>query len=239
MSVRSALAGLSLLLTLGTAAAGDLAAFNDAIETFSVHHRMAIAHLRAGKIDMANAEMANMSDAWGHIVERFGKNRPAEFTDNALYVTTFVDVPTRIVGADLMLMMRRPDLARAALVAIREQLSTMRRASGVEILADAILDANVVMVALGDFQDHPPEWTPATVAAIAAKTQAYGAAVRRCDEIAPQEVRQLQEFRRLVDGITAVLAAMSEAVAAHDDDRVGRLLDELQVFDRLLAFHYG
>jgi hypothetical protein len=241
MPARSLLAAvLSLAIGTGTAGADELAEFHGAVETFSSHNRVAIGYLRTGNVELASAEIDSMREAWGALMERFGKDRPPEFRDNPRYVTTLVDVPTRLVGVSLMLTMGRTDLAGGALVSVRKELSELRRASGIEILADCILDANATMDKLIVFSDRPPEWSsPSAVAEFSHAAEAYGASVRRCDAMAPGDVRSLPEFRRLVDGITASLAQMPAAVTTRDGDLVHRLLIELRSFDNLLAFRYG
>ncbi|MDQ2078950.1 hypothetical protein RA307_02055 [Xanthobacteraceae bacterium Astr-EGSB] len=241
MPARPVLAAvISLAICAGGASAGDLAQFHDAVETFSAHNRVAIGYLRTGNVELASAEIAAMREAWGTVVERFGNDRPPEFRDNPRYVTALVDVPTRLVGVSLMLTMGRTDLAGGALVSVRKELSELRRTSGIEILADCILDANAAMDRLIAFRDQPPDWTsPDAITDLSAAAEAYGSGVRRCDAMAPDDVRHLPEFRRLVDGVAASLAQMPAAVAARDGDLVHRLLIELQSFDNLLAFRYG
>jgi hypothetical protein len=241
MSARTLLAALlASSLTAAIAMADDLSDFNAAIETFSAHNRVAIGYLRTGNGELAAAEIDMMRDAWSTVVERFGKERPDAFRDNPHYVNAFVDVPTRLVGVNLMLMMGRTDLAGSALNAVRKELSQLRRASGVEVLADGILDANAAMDRLFVFRDQPPDWNaPTAVAELDAAADAYGAAVRRCDAMATPELKTLPEFRRLIDGVAASLAFMPKAIASRDGDLLHRLLIELRSFDNLLAFRYG
>ncbi len=232
----------SALLLLGASAAraDDLALFNAAVEEFAAHNRAAIGYLRSDNTDGALVELNHMKDFWGSFAERFGGNRPAPFRDNKLYVTMLVDVPTRIVTALIMVNFGRPEIARGSLQGIREEMSAVRRASGVEVLADCVLDANTAMKALRTVADAPPDWDkPETAADIAAKADAYGAAVKRCDGMAAESVRADPEFRPLVDGIAASLAAVPKAVAARDGDLLHRIINELQEFDDLLAFRYG
>jgi hypothetical protein len=241
MSARALLAALvASSLTAAVAMADDLSDFNAAVETFSAHNRVAIGYLRTGNVELAAAEIDVMREAWSTVVERFGKERPAEFRDNPHYVNTFVDVPTRLVGVNLMLMMGRTDLAGTALSAVRKELSDLRRASGVAVLADGILDANAAMDRLFVFRDHPPDWTmPRAVAELGAAADAYGAAVRRCDVMATEDLKAQPEFRRLIDGVAASLALMPKAITSRDGDLLHRLLIELRSFDNLLAFRYG
>ncbi len=237
---RTGLAAVALLASLASARADDLALFNAAMEDVASHNRVAIGYLRNENLDLAVVELDRMKDSWGAFAERFSGNRPEPFRDNKLYVTMLVDVPTRIVTAMIMINFGRPDVARNSLEAIREEMSAVRRASHVEVLADCVLDAHAALEALSLYRDKVPDWDdPAILSDIGAKANAYGAEVKRCDEVASDSVRGNAEFRRLVDGIAASLAFVPRAVAEHDRDLLYRVIIELRSFDNLLAFRYG
>ncbi len=230
---------VALLVATGPMLADDLAGFNAAIEDVASHSRAALGYLHNRNGDLAAVELERMRDAWGAFAERFGRDRPERFRANARYVTMLVDVPTRIVAATIMINFGRPDVAAGSLHAIRQELSAVRRGSGVELLADCVLDANAAMEALVVYQDAPPDWDrPAAVTDFAQKAAAYGAAVTRCDAMAPA-LSESREFRRLVDGVAAALAFVPKAIAARDDDLIRRVIIELQSFDNLLALRYG
>jgi len=230
---------VALLVATGPMLADDLAGFNAAIEDVASHSRAALGYLHNRNGDLAAVELERMRDAWGAFAERFGRDRPERFRANARYVTMLVDVPTRIVAATIMINFGRPDVAAGSLHAIRQGLSAVRRGSGVELLADCVLDANAAMEALVVYQDAPPDWDrPAAVTDFAQKAAAYGAAVTRCDAMAPA-LSESREFRRLVDGVAAALAFVPKAIAARDDDLIRRVIIELQSFDNLLALRYG
>jgi len=234
------MAGVALLAGLGGARADDLALFNAAVEDVASHNRVAIGYLRNENLDLAVVELDRMKDSWGAFAERFSGNRPEPFRDNKLYVTMLVDVPTRIVTAMIMINFGRPDVARNSLEAIREEISAVRRASHVEVLADCVLDSHAAIEAFSLYRDTVPDWNePATLSDIAAKADAYGTTVKRCDAMASEAVRGNPEFRRLVDGIAASLALVPKAVADHDRDLLYRVIIELRSFDNLLAFRYG
>jgi hypothetical protein len=231
----------AVLLVGGHAAsADDLTLFNAAMEDVASHNRIAIGYLRNENVDLAVVELEQMKDAWSAFAERFSRDRPEPFRDNKLYVTMLVDVPTRIVTANIMINFGRPDIARSSLQAIREEISAVRRESGVAVLADCVLDANVAMEALYVYRDHAPDWDDAAAASdIVAKADAYAAAVKRCDAMAAESVRADPEFRRLIDGVAASLAFVPKAIAARDRDLLFRVIIELRSFDNLLAFRYG
>src|SRR5262249_11320012 len=194
-------ASVALLAGLGAARADDLALFNAAMEDVAAHNRVAIGYLRNENLELAVVEIERMKESWGAFAEKFSGDRPAPFRDNKLYVTMLVDVPTRIVTAMIMINFGRPDIARTSLQAIREEMSAVRRESGVEVLADCVLDSNAAMEALSVYRDKVPDWNqPADARDIAAKADAYGAVIKRCDAMAPEAVRGNPEFRRLIDG---------------------------------------
>src|SRR5262249_31323560 len=131
------------------------------------------------------------------------------------------------------------DIARNALQAICEEIAAVRRASGVEVLADCVLDANAAMDALFVHRDSPDRGQPATASDIAAQADGHGAAEQRCGGMAGASLRADAEFRRLVDGVATSLAFVPQAIAARDGDVLHRVIVELRSFDNLLAFRYG
>jgi hypothetical protein len=236
MGRRLATAAIVALAWTGIARADDLAPFNAAIENAAAHNRVALSYLRTENTDLATIELEQMKEAWAAMAERFAGNRPAPFRDSELFNVALVDVPTRIVGAFIMINFGRPDIAAQSLQAIREELSAMRRAAGVEVLADRILDANVAFADLAGPRDSTPDWEHVDYGA---KSERYRTALARCDAMADPDTRKSPEFRRLVDGATAGLALIPETVRDRDGDRLHRILIELRAFDHLLTFHYG
>jgi hypothetical protein len=231
---------VGLWLGAGAAAAEGLDDFNRAVEAFSSHHRVVLAYLRTGNLDLAAVELERMNAAWQVVTERFGANRPAEIADQALYIATLTDISTRIIAAHLVMGLGRPDVAHDALNEARNVLARLRRASGVAVLADCVLDANAAMTKLIAFDAKAPDWADAAARQeVLATAAAHGEQLRRCNEMAPASVRLNPEFRRLIDGALASLDRVPEAVAASDGDLLHRLLIELQSFDRLLSFRFG
>jgi hypothetical protein len=230
---------LGLWLGAAAARADGLDQFNATVEAFSSHHRVALAYLRTGNLDLATVELERLHAAWQVVVERFGNRRPAEITDQALYTSTLTDISTRIIAVHLVMSLGRPDVAHDALSEARQALARLRRASGIAVLADCVLDANATMTSLAVFDRNPPDWSEDARREILGKAEALAGELRRCNEMAPASVRLNPEFRRLVDGALASLARVPDAVAANDGDLLHRLLIELQSFDRLLSFRFG
>jgi hypothetical protein len=229
-----------LLAAAQVSRADDLALFNAAMEDVAAHNRSAIGHLRDAEADLAVAELDQMKNAWSAFAERFGRDRPEKFRDNPLYVTMLVDVPTRIVTAMIMINFGRPDIATNSLQGIRQEVSTVRRASGAEVLADCLLDADAAIEALAFYRDHSPDWDKAETAAdITAKADAFGAAVKRCDAMADAARRANPDFRHLVDSIAGSLAYVPKAVGERDGDLLDRVIGELRSLDSLLMSRYG
>jgi hypothetical protein len=212
------------------ARADDLEDFNRAVEAAMSHHRVAAGYLRTGNIDLATLELDGLREAWAKVSTL---PKPTAFRDRERYTATMLGVAAQLIGTRLVLNMGRADVARESLDKIRRQLSDLRRDSGVTVLADCVLDANVSMDALFA-HDADPDWE-----SVSAGAESYSGTLKRCDGMAPPAIRNHAEFRRLIDGALASLAQFPKTVDARDRDLLHRLLIELRAFDHLLAFRYG
>lgn len=228
------LLALLLLVAAAPAHADDLADFNAAVETASAHNRVAIGYLRTGNTDLAALEVDRLREAWGRVSAH---KRPEVFKDGTLYVTVMTDIATRLISADMMLNMGKPDVARQALIGIRDNLYNLRKSAGIVVLADCVRDANAEMDALMVFNDRALDLGK-SAADLAAKAKQYDATLARCDGIAGP-AKSEPEFRRLVDGAKASLALIPKAIETRDVGLVHRVLIELRSFDNLLAFRFG
>jgi hypothetical protein len=240
MWVRSLIAAtLGLCLATVPVASGELDDFNAAVEGFSSNHRVALFYLRTGNIDLAAVELDRMREAWSVVVDRFSQP-PAPITDRVLYTVTLTDMATRMIGVRMVLDMGRPDVAAGALGEMRGILARLRQSSGIVVLADCVLDANNAMDALFGLRNARLDAAdPQSGNDILVQATRYGDELKRCETIASPRIRANPEFRRLVDGALAGLAGLPDAVARRDSELLGRLLDELRAFDRLLAFRFG
>ena len=227
---RALAAWLMLAFASLPARADDLADFNRAVEAAMRHHRVAAGYLRTENIDLAVLEIDGLREAWAKVA---ALPRPAAFRDQEKYTAAMLDIAARLIGTTLVLNLGRTDVARESLAAVRQVLSQLRRANGVVVLADCVLDANVAMDALFA-HDTQPDWE-----SVAAGAESYRATLQRCDGMAPPGVRGHAEFRRLIEGAIASLTQVPRAVETRDRDLLHRLLIELRSFDHLLAFRYG
>ena len=230
------IAALSLLIFSAAALADELSDFNAAVERAASHQRVAIAYLRTGNIDLAALEIDRLRQAWAAVTSL---KRPAALNrDPQLYTTTMVDVATRLVGVSIVMDSGRAENARQGLQAIRAQLTTLRRANGVEVLADCIAEANATMDRLMAFNDEALDWNKQGEA-VAQSGTAYRTQIDRCDAMADETIRAAPELRRLVDGMRNSLSQFPKAIAERDTGLLRRLLGEMRSFDNLLAFRYG
>jgi hypothetical protein len=162
-------------------------------------------------------------------------NRPNVFEGNPHYSNLFTAVNARLVGVDLMLktgrlMPREPGSTQSG-----KDFYDLRKASGVVVLADACATRMPPWDALMVYNDRALDWSePGTDAGIASKASAYGTVLDRCDSTASESVRQMPEFRRLIDGAKASLELIPKAIATRDADLLHRVLIELRSFDNLL-----
>jgi hypothetical protein len=241
--MHASIARIAVLLTLALSAsaqAGELDDFNVAVEQAAAHQRVAIGYLRTGNIELAALEIERMRAAWGTVSARFGRPPPALARDPQLYTTTMLDVATRLVAASIMIDSGRPEAAQNSLNAIRAELTQLRKANGIVVLADCIGDANAMMDRLMIYNDTALDWsTPQTSSSIAAQASAYRVQLDGCDAMAAKPIKDRPEFRRLIDGAKASLAQIPQAIGGRDTGLLHRLLIELRSFDNLLAFRFG
>jgi len=231
---------LAFVLTAGPAKADDLADFNAAVETAESHNRVAIEYLRTGNIDLASLEIDRLRASWAKLNEQFAGKRPAIFDGNKYYVVAMTDIATRLVTADMMLNISHPDVARQALLAIRNDLYKLRKSASITVLADCVYDANAAMDALMGYNDRELDWSKPEIGRdVASAATSYGSLLNRCDGIASATVRQNPEFRRLVDGAKASLTLIPKAITTRDSNLLHRVLIELRSFDTLLSFRFG
>jgi hypothetical protein len=237
---RAATLCIALLMSAGTAMAGDLADFNSAVEQASAHNRVAIGYLRTGNTDLAAIEFDRLRAAWGKVSTRFAGKRPDAFAGDALYVAVMTDIATRLVTADMMLNSGRPEVARQSLEGIREDLYNLRQSAGIVVLADCVRDAGTALDALMAYNAPKVDLgKPETRFGIASAAGAYRHELDRCDAMANEAVRKDADFRRLVDGAKNGLVPLPHALETRDANQLHRILIELRSFDNLLAFRFG
>jgi hypothetical protein len=196
--------------------------------------------LRDGGVERASFEIGRMREAWSALASRFGQPPAAVAKDLQLYRNTMVDVSTRLVTATLMLTVGRPHISRDALIAIRDELSQLRQANGIVVLADCVRDANAAMATLASLGESDMDWSdPSRRVEIDRQASAYRNALERCENLADVSTRREPEFRRLIDDATTELETFAKALAARDRDLLRRSLIELRSIDQLLTDRFG
>lgn len=233
--MRAVQALLMLFLLTTAASADDLADFSAAIGDVGTQNRAAIGALQSGNTELAELELDRLRMTWRLVSER---KRPALFKDSELYTTVMTDVATRLVSADMMLKFGRPDIARNALLGIRDNLYDLRKSGGIVVLADCVRDANSAMEVLAAYEDRAPDVVKGDTADLTGKAEHYSETLARCDAVAGP-VRDAAAFRHLIDEAKANLALLSEALAARDAGLLRRALNELRSLDALLALRFG
>ena len=233
--MRAAQALLMLFLLAAAAAFAADDDFSAAIDAVGKQNRAAIGALENRNVELAELELDRLRAAWRQVSER---KRPDAFKNSALYTTVMTDVATRLISADMMLKFGRPDVARTALLGIRDNLYDLRKSAGIVVLADCVRDANSAMEALAAFEEHAPDVVKGDTADLTDKAKRYGDTLTHCDAIAGP-VRDDPAFRHLIDNAKANLALLSEAATARDAVRLRRALNELRSLDTLMALQFG
>ncbi len=228
------------IFSAAPATAGDLSNFNEAVDKVAVHYRTATSYLRTGNADLAAIEVEDMRRAWTKLVKQFGSKTPDAFAGNSLY-NDLLQNSARTIDKALGLI-DSGDLSGAAqeTIQLRKNLSAMRRASGLYIFADCILDANKAMDEFFVYKTDLPKWGDKGVKAdVQSKAAIYGFMLHQCDAMATPAIKADPEFRRLVDGALNGLSFVPEAVHNEDSGQLYRVLIELRSFDNLLFFRFG
>lgn len=103
----------------------DLALFQAAVAETEGRNRAALVAIADRDRPRAKAELAGLRDAFGRLAERFGKTRIIALRGETEGVTLLVDLPMRIVTAQMMVDFGRADVATSSLVAVCRLLVTL------------------------------------------------------------------------------------------------------------------
>jgi hypothetical protein len=232
----AALALMLLALAPTSSAADDLADFNVAIEQFAAHNRVAIGYLRTDNTELVAVEIDRMKAAWANVMSRFGTHPPQALRANPRYEATLADVQRNIGEAEGLMDGAKAHQAITVLQSVREKLAALRKAGGITVLADCVLETNAAMAAIFIYEKTPPDWKKPD---LARKSDTLGAITKRCDTLADADTRKNPEFRRLIDGTLNSLTFVPKAIAERDHDLLVRVIGELRAFDNLLTFRFG
>lgn len=230
----------ALFLSSHIGTASDLSTFNTAVEEVAIHYRLAASYLRTGNADLGGLEVDQVRMAWTNLTRLVRGNTPDKFKDNPLFSPTIEQISYHIEKAVQYVDASHLAAAEREMIAIRQALHRLRRASNIYLLADCVLEANQAMDALFAYRVSPPNWNEQSVAAtVQSSSEDYDRLLRKCDQMAPDPVKQDPEFRRLIDGATTSLSLIPKAIRERDSGLLHRILIEIRSFDNLLFFRFG
>jgi hypothetical protein len=228
------LAGL-LLLLCSAALARDLPPdLRTLIEGFQALRRVAAGYLRTQNGDLGAVEIERLRDRLAA-----DRNKLAPSGDMALMIAiarteSLVAVALKAVDQGDI------DRARGMLDEAAKPLDNWRKDNGIRLFSDCIAEIAQAYGPLDvDRLKTPDLADAATGRRILAATHGLIAALDRCEQEAPEGLRQEAEFRRLFDGMRASLGQMAGAVTARDGALLHRLLIEQRSFEELLLFRFG
>jgi hypothetical protein len=140
MSARLAVAALALAGSI--ARADDLSQLNAAVDDAVAHNRAALSHLRAASIPFATIELVRLRESFDLLLERYGGELRSASGENPDFATILVDVPLRIVTAQMMIDFGRPDIAANSLLAICRSLEILREPAATDPAAACETDGS-------------------------------------------------------------------------------------------------
>ena len=180
------------------------------------HRRVAAAYLRTGNADLALMEIEALEEK--------------------------LDGSARSLATAARVAAEAGDLAAAAveLARLRDHLASERRSRGVRAMADCITEAEIRLAAIEPGREAWPDISSSAARdALRQRAALALGSLARCDDEAAGTIAAQPEFRRLVDGATASLRLLPQALDRGDSDLLHRLLIELRSFERLLVQRFG
>ncbi|MDC7785916.1 hypothetical protein PQJ75_30010 [Rhodoplanes sp. TEM] len=102
----------------GGVVADDLALYNAAVGDAEARNRAALLAIAERDRPRARAALAALREAFTALADRFGKSHILALKGEPDGVTIMVDVPMRIVTAQMMIDFGRPDVAASSLLAV-------------------------------------------------------------------------------------------------------------------------
>lgn len=232
---------LCLSLFAASAQAGDLSSFNGAVAASYHHYRAALFYLRTGNPAVAGFETAEASRAWNEKVMPFAERVPDAFSEDEAFAADLGDISRRLAEADRLLAEGDDGAAAAdSLRPVREQLSALRRRSGVIVFSDHVDAANAAMERLWVYRHEPPNWADSSE--VADLTSAAAVTIflyRQVFDNAPAPIAENPEFQRIMQGALRSLEGMWQEIQASNEDLIISYLRELRSFDRILWLEFG
>jgi hypothetical protein len=241
MPGRNSLAAAIVLFLMAQAAfADDLEALKGAAERVAVHNRAAMRQLREGNLEVAAAQISALRSAWDELITGFDVHGLRGLHDETLYVAVTTDTATRIATASIVLDIGRPDAAYTSLRAIRENLAKLRRAAGIEVLADGVLESNNAFISLvvafdAWLRDKDSRIKDDLFVAV----ERYLQTLQRCATLADSRALKNPIFGQSIDRLRDLLREFETATAMHDNDAIARVMKEMRALDDRLTLYFG
>ena len=231
------LALMVLALSFGQALSKELAPeLRGMIDTFSAHRRIAIGYLRTDNPELGTIEIERMRDRWAKDLREL----PPDILKDHTLSAALAETEAIIRGSFAAVEKGDAGKTRSLLERAALPLKFWRQANGIRLFSDCIAEARAVYERLDVHRARAPNLQNSairkTIISTAAATEA---AYKRCDAEAPTNVRDNEEFRRLLDGMLNSLRQVLNAVRRNDGGTLHRLLIEQRAFERLLEFRFG
>jgi hypothetical protein len=226
-----------LALTSGVAVARELPAeLRALIEGLQAHRRVALAYLRTQNNDLAAVEIEDLRD---RLAADRKKLSASALSDAALAVAIRHG---EAAVSDSLKAVNAGDLERAhtLLQDANRPLGAWRKANGIRIFSDCIMEISAAYQPLDRLHANPPSLSDSQMGQrIVDESSRVVAILDRCEREAAEDVRREPEFTRLFDGMRHSLRQMPAAVAARDDALLQRLIGEQRSLEQLLTFRFG
>ncbi len=206
------------------------------LEHFQENRRVALAYLRTDNVELGAAQIETLRDRW--LADRHAAE--AQAAADARLAAALADTERLILASVASIDALDAERAFVLVEASAAPLRSWRAANGIRLFSDCIAEIGAAYESLDRYRSAAPSLGAAAVRdSIVVAATRVAEALARCDHEAPARVRDDPKFRRLVEGMTASLRQVPQAIGNRDGAYLHRLLIEQRSFERLLAFHYG
>lgn len=227
---------------LGTVARADgIGEFNTAFADAWGHYRQTLFYLKRGASpDIAAIELESFVGKWRAVVEKFAGAPPREFAGDPDWRKTLRGVAASADKALAELDRGEAEAARQALLPVRGELGDLHRRNGVARYSDRIDELSAAMNSLAEFRRNLPD--PANAGELTSfvrRAAILDYVIERCREYAPTEIRDDEEFRRLIDGARVSMDKVWESLATGETPLLRVGIGELRSYERILFLRFG
>ncbi len=222
-----------------SASSGSLAAFLQEVEAAYSGYKMAWFYTRRGSAEVAVLELDEFRAAWATIVARYGAAPPGPFATDAQWGASLDRVGSIAKRAAAESEAGKLRAAHETLGPIRDELSALRRRSGVTVFSDIVDAYGREVQALNALGRRLDAATPEALADFHAASKRLRSALLRIRSDRPAKLAADAGFGASVRGNFQSLAKLDRGIAARHVRAIRGSIRSIRADYVLLFVRYG